>query len=201
MGLRIQKGADLSLGDPDVGEWSEAEQSAYAAEPPNTVGQNTKITKSMKVFIEGILEGKSQFHAYRSAYPNAQGSERTIKANAWKMSQDIRVQRMLQEHWGETVEALTEDSVAVKRYVIKNLLELSKEAKQEGSKLKALELMGKSVGMFKQSEDKEDKEVTADQLKQELAKHLRLIKNVKPISKQSIIDVTPEPISITTQKA
>ena len=108
---------------------------------------------------------------------------------------------MLQDHWGQTVEALTEDAVAVKRYVIKNLLELSKEAKQEGSKLKALELMGKSVGMFKQSEDKEDKEVTADQLKQELAKHLRLIKNVKPISKQSIIDVTPEPISITTQKA
>ena len=159
------------------------------------------LFRSMMEFCKGLIEGKTQYDAYRSAYPNSQGNERTIKANAWKMSQDIRVQKMLQEHWGETVEALTDDAIAVKRYVIKNLLELSKEAKQEGSKLKALELMGKSVGMFKQSEDKEDKEVTADQLKQELAKHLRLIKNVKPISKQSIIDVTPEPISITTQKA
>ena len=188
---------------------SEAERLARDAEPPKRrvdgelVGtpRLKPMTPAMMEFCKGLIEGKTQYDAYRNAYPNSQGNERTIKANAWKMSQDIRVQKMLQEHWGETVEALTDDAIAVKRYVIKNLLELSKEAKQEGSKLKALELMGKSVGMFKQSEDKEDKEVTADQLKQELAKHLRLIKNVKPISKQSIIDVTPEPISITTQKA
>ena len=191
----------------DGGELSEAERLARDAVPPKRrvdgelVGtpKQRPMTPSMMEFAKGLIEGKTQFDAYRMAYPNAQGNERTIKANAWKMSQDPRVRKMLQEHWGETVEALTEDAVAVKRYVIKNLLELSKDAKQEGSKLKALELMGKTVGMFKQSEEKDEKELTADVLKQELARHLRLVKNVRPISKQSIIDVTPEPVSITAQ--
>ena len=98
---------------------------------------------------------------------------------------------MLQDHWGQTVEALTDDAVAVKRYVIKSLLELSKDAKQEGSKLKALELMGKTVGMFKPAQVEEDDTLTADQLKQELAKHLRLVGNTRKITKAQIIDITP----------
>ncbi len=87
------------------------------------------------------------------------------------------------------MEALTDDAVAVKRYVIKSLLDLSKEAKQEGSKLKALELMGKTVGMFKQAPQEEDDSLTADQLKQELARHLRLVGNVRRISKAQVVDV------------
>ena len=102
---------------------------------------------------------------------------------------------MLQEHWGQTVEALTDDAVAVKRYVIKSLLELSKEAKQEGSKLKALELMGKTVGMFKQAVQEEDDSVTADQLKQELAKHMRLVGNVRRVNKAQIIELPSTVIS------
>jgi hypothetical protein len=96
---------------------------------------------------------------------------------------------MLQEHWGQTVEALTDDAIAVKRYVIKSLLELSKEAKQEGSKLKALELMGKSVGMFKQAPQEDEETLTAEQLKQELAKHVRLVGNVRRINKAQVLDL------------
>ena len=139
-------------------------------------------------FAKGLIEGKTQLEAYRDAYPNAKGTDRTLKASAWKLAQDIRVQRLLQEHWGQTVEALTDDAVAVKRYVIKSLLELSKEAKQEGSKLKALELMGKTVGLFKPGPAEEDDSLTADQLKQELAKHLRLVGNVRRISKAQIVE-------------
>mgnify|MGYP003348837626 CR=1 FL=1 len=114
---------------------SEAERLARDAEPPKRrvdgelVGtpRLKPMTPAMMEFCKGLIEGKTQYDAYRNAYPNSQGNERTIKANAWKMSQDIRVQKMLQEHWGETVEALTDDAIAVKRYVIKNLLELSKE--------------------------------------------------------------------------
>ena len=102
---------------------------------------------------------------------------------------------MLQEHWGQTVEALTDDAIAVKRYVIKSLLELSKDAKQEGSKLKALELMGKTIGLFKQTPTEDDDSVTADQLKQELAKHMRLVGNVRRISKAQIIDLPSTVIS------
>ncbi len=145
-------------------------------------------------FAKGLIEGKTQLEAYKEAYPNAKANERTLKTSAWKLAQDIRIQRMLQDHWGQTVEALTDDAVAVKRYVIKNLLELSKNAKQEGSKLKALEMMGKSVGMFKPAQTEEEDTLTADQLKQELAKHLRLVGNTRKITKAQIIDVSPSTV-------
>ncbi len=153
------------------------------------------MTSSMMEFAKGLIEGKTQLEAYQNAYPNGKATDRTLKTAAWKLAQDPRIQKMLQEHWGQTVEALTDDAVAVKRYVIKSLLELSKEAKQEGSKLKALELMGKTVGMFKQTVQEDDDSVTADQLKQELAKHMRLVGNVRRVSKAQIIELPSTIIS------
>ena len=192
-------------GDDEAPELSEAEQLARDAVAPKRrkdgeiqgTPRQKPMTASMMEFAKGLIEGKTQLEAYKEAYPNAKANDRVLKTNAWKLAQDIRIQKMMQEHWGQTVEALTEDAVAVKRYVIQNLLEMSKNAKQEGSKLKALEMMGKSVGMFKPAQAEEDDTLTADQLKQELAKHLKLVGNVKRITKAQIIDI-PSPTVIAT---
>jgi len=181
---------------------SEAERLARDAVPPKRrvdgelqgTPRQKPMTSSMMEFAKALIEGKTQLEAYRQAYPNGNATERTLKTAAWKLAQDPRVQKMLQEHWGQTVEALTDDSIAVKRYVIKSLLELSKEAKQEGSKLKALELMGKTVGMFKQAPQEDEESLTAEQLKLELAKHLKLVGNVRRISKAQIIDAVPSTV-------
>ena len=190
--------------DPEPG-LSEAERLVRDAVPPKRrvdgelqgTPRQKPMTSSMMEFAKGLIEGKTQLEAYKEAYPNAKANDRVLKTNAWKLAQDIRVQKMLQEHWGQTVEALTDDAVAVKRYVIKSLLDLSKDAKQEGSKLKALEMMGKSVGMFKPAQAEEEDTLTADQLKQELAKHLKLVGNVKRITKAQIIDI-PSPTVIAS---
>lgn len=184
-------------------EPSEAERLARDAVPPKRrkdgglqgTPKTRPLTSSQMEFAKGLIEGKTQFEAYKNAYPNAQGNDRSIKTSAWKLAQDLRIQKMLQEHWGETVEALTEDSVAVKRYVMKNLLDLSQNAKQEGSKLKALEMMAKSVGMFKQTPVEDEDNLTAEQLKQELAKHLKLVGNTRRITKAQILDVPSTIIS------
>ena len=191
-------------GDDEGPELSEAERMARDAIAPKRrkdgeiqgTPRQKPMTASMMEFAKGLIEGKTQLEAYKEAYPNAKANDRVLKTNAWKLAQDVRIQKMMQEHWGQTVEALTEDAVAVKRYVIKNLLEMSKDAKQEGSKLKALELMGKTVGMFKPAQAEEDDTLTAEQLKQELAKHLKLVGNVKRISKAQIIDI-PSPTVIS----
>ena len=73
--------------------------------------------------------------------------------------------------------------------------DLSKEAKQEGTKLKALEMMGKSVGMFRNDmAEKDEVVVTADQLKRELAGHIKLLNNIKPMTRTAILDA--EPLSV-----
>jgi hypothetical protein len=182
---------------------SEAERLARDAVPPKRrvdgelqgTPRQKPMTSNMMEFAKGLIEGKTQLEAYQRAYPNARANDRTIKTAAWKLAQDIRIQRMLQEHWGQTVEALTDDAVAVKRYVIKSLVEMSKEAKQEGSKLKALELMGKTVGLFKQTQADDDEGLTAEQLKLELSRHLKLVGNVKRINRAQVIEAET---SITT---
>jgi hypothetical protein len=65
---------------------------------------------------------------------------------------DPRVQQALKEAWGETIEHLSEDVAASKRYVLKGLLALSKDAQSEQSRIRALELMGKACGLFAPSE-------------------------------------------------
>jgi hypothetical protein len=52
-------------------------------------------------------------------------------------------------------------------------------AKQEGTKLKALELLGKSVGLFIDKAEVKTETVTAEQLKRELGQHLKLLPSAK----------------------
>ena len=86
---------------------------------------------------------------------------------------------MLQEALEETAEHLAEDRAATQRYVLKQLVAHSKQAKQEGTKIKALELLGKSAGLFTQSTDDKPAEITAEELKRELGMHLKLVKAAK----------------------
>jgi hypothetical protein len=70
--------------------------------------------------------------------------------------------------------------------VLKELLALSKGGKQEGSRLKALELMGRAAGMFQPQVAEATEKVTAEQLRRELSGHLKLLDNVKPITSAKV---------------
>lgn len=129
----------------------------------------------MLAFAQSVISGKGMRESYKLAYPNDKGSDQTISSNATKLAKDPRVARLIQEAWEETAENLTEDAVAVKRYVLKQLIAHSKSAKQEGTKLKALELLGKSVGLFLEPDKVKAVPVTPEALKKELAGHLKLM--------------------------
>jgi hypothetical protein len=177
-------------------ELSEAERLALRAEPPvmradgrvrgSEIPRPRPLTSSQIEFTKGLIQGKTMRQAYRDAYPNAKGDDRTITAAAYRVSRDPRVQKSLQDAWGETVEVLAEDVSATKRYVLKELLALSKAGKQEGSRLKALELMGRAAGMFQQQPEAKEAAVSPETLRRELAGHLKLLDNVKPISKAQV---------------
>lgn len=189
MGFKISKGADLREGADGVPEWgegmSEAKQLAYDAEPPKGVIQNTKITKAMGVFIEGIIEGKSQFHAYRAAYPNAKGADRTIRQNAHRLMKHPGVKYHLEQRQDETAEVLANDANAARLHVIRNLITHSTSGKQEGTRLKALELLGKATGLFNPQQAEQKQVVSVADLRKQLTGHLKTLERVKP-AKQTI---------------
>jgi len=178
--------------DGDGLEISEAERLASRAEPPvmrvdgkprgtEDYKKIQPLTPSQMEFTKGCIAGKTMRQAYRDAYPNAKGSDQVITSSAYRLSRDPRIQKALQDAWGETIEVLAEDTAATKRYVMKELLALTKGGKQEGSRLKALELMGRAAGMFQQATDKPVDKPSAEQLRKELSGHLKLLDNVKPM--------------------
>ena len=169
---------------------SEAERLALQADAPRrrvdggvvTSDRYRPLTASQTAFVLGVISGKTLKSAYRDAYPNDNSTDQGISANANRLFKHPKVQDMLQDAWGEIAENLVEDMTATKRYVMKQLLEQSKTAKQEGSKIKCLELLGKASGLFTQAEVKDERAVSADQLKGELAKYLRTLKRTTGIS-------------------
>jgi hypothetical protein len=188
----------------EVDEWgddespetlSEAEQLAHSAERPKRRkdgehrGSEVKRPKPLSprqvLFTQGVIQGKSLRQAYRDAYGNDTGSDASISASANKLMKDPRIKHVLEEAWEETAEHLSEDLAASKRYVLKGLLALSKKAKQEGTRLKALELMGKAAGLFTPTDVQDKAVVTADQLKRELAGHIKLLEQ----GKANVLDV------------
>jgi len=165
-------------------EISEAERAAGLADAPRVRGSDGGIvgieprrplTPAALQFARNVVSGMSRRDAYRQAYPNAKGTDQTISASAHKLSRDPRVAKIIETGWEETTEALAEDAAAQRRYVARSLVALSKAGKQEGSRLKALELLGRAAGMFRDQQPAADKPLTADELRKELAGHLRLV--------------------------
>lgn len=177
----------LGAGIGDVGE---PEAAAAAAEGPRlridgqAVGGEAPrarpLTPSMIRFAQGVIEGKSRRQAYRDAYPNAKGADATISACAHRLSKDPRVKQMIQTGWDETAEELADDRAAQIRYVNRALVALSKSGKQEGTRLRALELLGRAAGMYREQQADTEKPLTAEQLRQELTGHLKLVSIAKP---------------------
>ena len=137
--------------------------------------RSNALTENQRQFTIGVIRGQSLRSTYREAFKNDTGSDASISASANKLMKDPRVQQALKEAWGETIEHLVDDVVASKRYVLKGLLALSK-SDQPSTQIKALELMGKACGLFTPTDVIDKAPVTADQLKRELAGHLRLLK-------------------------
>ena len=165
----------------NVDSAGEAQAAAAAAPVPKRSTESVQsihgkpLNKQQIAFCQGVIEGKTKREAYRAAYPNAKGADGTISAAAFKLMQNPKVRAMIEGAWEETTEVLTEDLAAQRRYVSRALVALSKGAKQEGSRLRALELLGRAAGMFKEQQTQTEKPVTAEELRRELAGHLKLV--------------------------
>mgnify|MGYP003655785561 CR=1 FL=1 len=178
--------AGIVYTDADPDDFSEAERMAAAADGPhkradgNVVGaaewkRQRPLTTSQMSFAQGLIQGKSMRQAYRDAYPNSAAADGTVATAAGKLAKDPRIAKLVRDAWEETQEALADDVAASRRYVMRQLVALSKQASQEGSRLKALELLGRSVGMFKEQQASQDKPLTAAELRAALSGHLKLV--------------------------
>jgi len=134
-----------------------------------------RVTAKQRLFASLIVQGESPRESYRKAYNCLTANESTIATSANRLMNDPKVSVLLQSSLDKREENLVSDAVATRRHVMTELLEHARSMKSEGSKLKALELIGKAVGMFTDRVETKIEEVSTEQLKRELEGHLSLL--------------------------
>lgn len=140
----------------------------------------TRTTPRQKAFASLIIQGHSPREAYEKAYEVKSDNAASHASSANKLLKNPRVSALVEGLWHSSRENLVNDAIATRRHVMEQLLKHSEQAKQEGTKLKALELMGRAVGMFTDKVESKVEEVSTSQLKEELKSSLALLDNVKP---------------------
>ena len=75
----------------------------------------------------------------------------------------------------DSQEEVLDNPFAMRAFVTRQLISLSRTAVQDANKIKALELLGKSVGLFSEAPEVTLPAITADELKLELMAHIRLM--------------------------
>lgn len=134
-----------------------------------------RVTAKQRLFASLIVQGDSPRDAYRKAYNCLTANESTVAVSANRLMNDAKISVLLQSSLDKQEINLINDAVATRRHVMTELLEHAKSMKSEGSKLKALELIGRAVGMFTDKVETKVEEVSTDQLKRELESHLTLL--------------------------
>lgn len=147
--------------------------------------QKRRLTPRMEVFVNHLLAGDTATEAYKKAYNVTSTNPASVLATANKLMKDHRIATLLEALSGEYRRKVIENAVITREHVMSELFKHAQQAKQEGTKLKALELMGRAVGMFTDKVEQKVEEISTEKLKEELKSHLSLLDNVKPIRKNS----------------
>lgn len=172
----------------------EAEQASTRTDPsepsPTRGRQGTQprpLTEAQRAFAQGLLRGETTIRAFRLAYPNDGSNDASAATSASRLKKHPQIAKMLRDAEGDDIEALIDDPVATRRFVFRQLMVLCRTARQEGSRLKAAELLGRSAGMFQVQVATPVAPVTAMQLKRELASHLTLLNVTADLSEVPLL--------------
>jgi hypothetical protein len=137
-----------------------------------------RITPKMRQFASLVAQGNSPRDAYRKAYAiRTDTSEATVIASANKLMRDSRISGLMEPIWESIKQNVIDDAIATRRHVLEQLHAHASDANvRTGDRLKALELMGKAIGMFVDKSEAKVEQVDPEQLKRELDSHLKAFK-------------------------
>jgi len=137
-----------------------------------------RITPKMRAFASLVAQGNSPRDSYRKAYAvRTDTSEATVIASANKLMKDSRITGLMEPIWESIKQNVIDDAIATRRHVLEQLHAHASDANVRTSyRLKALELMGKAIGMFVDKSEAKVEQVDPEQLKRELDSHLKAFK-------------------------
>jgi hypothetical protein len=146
----------------------------------NESSTNKRLTARMIHFVNLLVSGNDHITAYSTAYDVSGSTRATIIGNANRLMRDSRITMQLESVLEATKQNVVESDASARRYVMQKLFDKVNEAEvSESGQLRALELIGKAVGMFTDRVETTVEQVDTDSLKKELESHLHLLENAK----------------------
>ena len=134
----------------------------------------TGLTEKQEAFVQAIVQGNGYAAAYRMAYNTEGMAEPTIHSEASKLGSNPKItarlnQIRIQKEQERRAVALSRDE-----YVLQKLKRIiDDENEPTASRVRSLELMGKTIGLFVDRVETEDKtERTADEIEADLRARL-----------------------------
>lgn len=129
-----------------------------------------QLTPKMRTFAKLVAKGFSPSESYRRSYDCSNSTSVTVSANACRLLKDPRVNAIVE--LARESEDIVSDPVALRLHVMRHLLNHANTMKTESNQIRALELLGKTVGMFTDRVETKVEVIDPEQLKAQLEKHL-----------------------------
>jgi hypothetical protein len=137
------------------------------------VGKEDKLTAKQEAFAMQVAKGAMLSEAYRDCYAADSMRDSTIWSEACKLAQNPKVATRIKaiqadmEQDRRTIERRREE------WVLKRLTQEADQAETDGARIRAIELVGRTIGMFTDRiEQADDAERSASDIEADLRKRL-----------------------------
>ena len=138
----------------------------------NSLPSPQKITPKQHEFARLIAEEHlTSSDAYRRAYkPNILAKNKSVHEMACRVMTNIKVQSMIRSIQHKRAEENRTRAIRREEYVLKKLTEEVEHGDKASSRIRALELLGKTVAMFSDKEELNTKKIekSPDEIKENL---------------------------------
>lgn len=134
----------------------------------------TGLTDKQEAFVQAYLSGENASDAYRQAYDADGMKPSTIWENACRLLSHGKVAARIAEINAEKEEHRRMQQVSRAEFVLQKLTAIAASAENSGTTVRALELLGKHVGLFTDKvEVSTTEDRTADQIERDIAERLQ----------------------------
>jgi hypothetical protein len=134
--------------------------------------KHSGLTARQQAFVLAVSKGLTYSDAYRQAYGAENSTPQTISVEANRLLNNPKIAVLLEQRINRQESVILASKASTQAHIKQRLLEHSNDFKTESGKLKALELLGKSVGMFTDRVESTVIKQSADDLKKQLSEHL-----------------------------
>jgi len=137
--------------------------------------KHSGLTARQQAFVEAVSKGLTYSDAYRKAYGAENSTPQTISVEANRLLNNPKIAVLLERKLERQESVILASKAATEAHIKARLLEHANDFKSESGKLKALELLGKSVGMFTDRVESTVIRQSPEDLKKQLSEHLALL--------------------------